>query len=137
MNICLICKKLHYVKSSHLLKGWGKYCSITCRTKSQFGGKKLECTICQKSLYRSNNELKRSKSGRYFCSKSCQTIWRNKEYSTEKHPAWKTNITTYRKRLIDSQSYSICRLCGIEDPAILNAHHLDHNRLNNQLNNLT
>src|SRR3989344_1974263 len=70
---CLICQKEISAKPSHLEKGRGKYCSVLCRTKSQFTGRKVTCFICKKEIYRSVKELKKSNSRNYFCSKTCQT----------------------------------------------------------------
>ena len=67
---CQICTKEFYVKPSHIKLGWGKYCSIECRSKSQLNGKFVKCLICNKSIYRSTAHLGRSISGKYFAPKS-------------------------------------------------------------------
>jgi hypothetical protein len=49
---CKICGKEFYTKPFYAKKGWGKYCSIKCRSQSQFNGKWVECVCCGKKIYR-------------------------------------------------------------------------------------
>jgi len=134
---CNICQKEFYIKPSHLKRGWGKYCSIKCRATAQFRGKDVKCFICLKTVYRSPKSLTKAKSGKYFCSKSCQTLWRNGIYVGNNSPNWKNGEHAYRKILKRSSKSLACTLCGITDERILTAHHMDHNRNNNDLDNLT
>lgn len=133
---CKICEKEFYIKPSHHLRGWGKYCSIKCRSKAQYLGKSVYCSTCNKKIYRSPKLIERSKSGKYFCSKSCQTIWRNNEYIGEKNSNWKNGQRAYRNILIRSGRKQICVLCGVVDERVIIAHHVDHKRSNNTLDNL-
>jgi len=126
---------LFYVKPSHKKKGWGKYCSAICRTKSQFNGKRLKCEICKKEVYRSKSKLDSSKSGKFFCSKSCQTLWRNSLFVAEKHSNWTDGISAYN-RILKNDKYPKCLLCNLVDERVLVVHHKDHNRHNNGLSNL-
>ncbi len=134
---CKICNSNFYIKPSHLKLGWGKYCSRACQIKSQFNGKFVKCFICGKEKYLSLAHLHRSKSGKYFCSKKCQTLWRNSEFIGEKHGGWRSGIRVYRNILTRSGRNPTCRLCNIKDKRILIVHHIDHNRNNNELENLT
>lgn len=134
---CLICKIEFYVKPSHQKKGWGKYCSILCRTKSQYKGKNVECFICQKNIYRSPKSLKGSISNKFFCSKTCQTIWRNQIlFSGENHANWKHGKSACRRILKASGKKQVCSLCKTSDIRVLAVHHKDKNRKNNKVNNL-
>ena len=135
---CKICGSEFYVKPVHQKKGWGKYCSVACRTKSQFNGKIVACFICRKEIYRSARDLKTSSSGLFFCSKSCQTIWRNKIlFSGENHASWKYGESAYRRILSSTDKKKTCVLCKSEDFRVLAVHHLDKNRKNNDVSNLT
>lgn len=134
---CKICGQSFYAKPSHVRIGWGKYCSQTCRTEAQLLGKKVECFICKKKIYRSRAQIKHSKSGNFFCSKACQTQWRNSYFSEELHPNWISGINAYRRILLRSGVDRTCAICGITDLRILVTHHIDHNRKNNDLLNLT
>lgn len=136
-SVCLICSRDFYVKPSHQSRGWGKYCSIKCRTFSQFKGKEVLCDTCGKKAYKSQTDLRKSKSGKHFCSKSCQTIWRNTTvYVGEDHANWKTGIAASRRLLALSGKMRVCTLCKNNDTRVLIVHHLDHNRSNNKGNNL-
>ena len=135
---CLICKAKFYVKPSHQKRGWGKYCSIFCRTESQFKGKDINCFTCNKQTYKSPKDLKNSKSGNFFCSKSCQTIWRNKIlFSGENHSNWKYGESAYRRILKATGKEQVCELCRDHDIRVLAVHHKDKNRRNNSATNLT
>lgn len=133
---CLVCRKAFYVKPSHQKLGWGKYCSIKCRSKSQFKGKNVNCFICGKEIYRSLRMISRAKSGKWFCSKLCQTIWRNGVFVEEKSTRFVNGESAYRRILIRSGKGRVCVLCGINNERVLNAHHKDHNRENNKIDNL-
>lgn len=134
--ICNICENEFYVKPSHIKLGWGKYCSIECRTKAQFRGKNFLCNVCGKEIYRALSKIKHSQSGNFFCSKKCQTLWRNKYYTEEKSSNWKNGIRVYRQILERSGVTKECIFCKINNPKVLAVHHLDHNRNNNLVSNL-
>lgn len=133
---CKICSKEFYVKPSHQLLGWGKYCSTICRSKSQIKGKIVECSICHSKIYRPLGRLSRSISQKYFCSKSCQTMWRNTQYTEEKSKNWKNGKQAYRSILKRSGTPPLCSICGTTDIRILNVHHKNHDRNVNDIHNL-
>lgn len=133
---CLICEGSFYVKPSHVKLGWGKFCSTACRSRSQLKGKSFKCYICRKAIYRSKTSINRSKSGKFFCGKSCQTLWRNSFFVEDKHSNWVDGISIYKK-LLKNDKIPKCLLCNLEDERVLIVHHKDHNRHNNKLPNLT
>lgn len=135
--ICKVCKKEFLVKPSQVKYGWGKYCSRECTHRSQQRGDIFKCFICGKEVHKSPSEQINSKSHKHFCSKSCQIIWRNTYFSGKKHTNWKGGVETYRKLLINSNMPKNCVICKINNIEILTAHHIDHNRKNNQISNLT
>lgn len=134
---CKICNKEFYVKPSHLKRGHGVYCSRKCQYKGMRKGKFVKCDTCGKEIWKRPKALRHSKSGKFFCSKSCQTLWRNKYFSGPKHPNWKggDNIE-YKKILIRSKVPQTCRICGIKDKRVLVVHHKDKNPRNHTLRNL-
>lgn len=137
MVSCVNCSVEFYAKPSWIKKGWGKYCSQICNHEAQKKGILVDCRTCQKQTYKSLREQKRSKNGAFFCSKSCQTIWRNaKLYSNEHHVNWRGGKSSYRQRLLKSDIPQICSRCAIEDIRVLAVHHKDKNRLKNQFSNL-
>ena len=134
---CKICETEFYIKPSHQKLGWGKYCSNICRTKSQFNGKGVKCYICNKDVYRSNAKLKRSRSGKYFCTKKCQTLWRNSIYIEDRSANWTNGRSSYRKIMTRRDLISICALCNLSDTRVLVIHHKNRNREDNSISNLT
>ena len=134
---CKICKKKFYAKPSWLKQGWGKYCSSVCQRKGQLKGKFIKCYICGKETWKQPKQIKHSKSGKFFCGKSCQTIWRNKiVFVGKNHPNWKNGQTIYRDILLRSKKEEVCTLCKTSDKRVLAAHHLDGDRKNVELKNL-
>lgn len=134
---CKICSNKFYAKPNWIKRGWGKYCSRKCYHESNKKGKLVKCFICNKQIYKSRKALKGSKSKKYFCSKTCQTIWRNSMVFVGKnHSNWKDGEFTYKNILLKSNKKRICALCSENDVRILAAHHLDRNRKNNNIVNL-
>lgn len=133
---CKLCRKKFYAKPSWLKNGWGKYCSSKCQHKAQKKGKFVFCSICKKKIWRAPHEFEHSKSGKFFCNKSCQTLWRNKFYSGENHPLWKDGGGSYREFMIRNKIKQVCNRCGMDDIRVLLTHHIDCNRKNNKIGNL-
>ena len=135
-TVCTVCGKRFYAKPSHKAKGWGKYCSKECQYKGQSTGKRLACATCGKVVYKTVTAQKRSISGEFFCSGSCQTVWRNKQYSGERHANWTNGKSVYRKIMQRKNVPEICEKCKTDDNRILAVHHKDKNRENNAPDNL-
>lgn len=134
---CKICGKKFYARPSYIKQGWGKYCSKRCQYEGYKTGRIVNCTTCGKKIYKSQKELRRSKSKKYFCNKSCFAIWKNKHLLIgEKHPSWKNGESSYREIMIRSKIPPICRNCRIDDIRVLLTHHIDKNRKNNGVRNL-
>lgn len=137
MVICTICGDGFYAKPRHLGIGWGKYCSKKCQYLEQKTGTYFACHTCKKQIYKGVVEQSRSKSGKFFCSKSCQTIWRNTtEFAGAKHANWQGGKASYRQIMIRSSNKHICAKCKNQDTRILAVHHKDKNRNNNNVSNL-
>jgi len=137
---CKICKKSFYAKPHWLKLGWGKYCSESCQREGQKNGKIVKCYICDKDTYKTERDLRRSKSKKYFCSKSCQTIWRNTiVFVGPNHANWRGGNSSeiYRNILRRTGKKEQCILCRTPDKRVLAAHHVDHNHGNNDPKNLT
>lgn len=133
---CRICKSRFYIKPNRLERGWGKYCSNKCKHLGFRNGSQIKCFTCKKSAYKSMKDQNRSKSKKYFCSKSCQTKWRNTFYKEEKHANWKGGEHSYKNIMWRSDSTPKCAKCKTVDTRVLAVHHKDKNRKNNVLSNL-
>lgn len=134
---CKICGNEFFIKPFHAKKGWGKYCSIKCRTKAQFTGKLVECSNCGKKIWRTPKDFRRSRRNKFFCSVACHCSWENKNVRHGVNaPNWISGIAAYRDLM---KRYGIpfkCARCGISDKRVLVVHHKDGNRRNNNINNL-
>ena len=134
---CKICNKGFYTKPYHVKKGWGKYCSVKCRTKAQFKGRWVECSSCGKKVWRTPKDFKRSVRNKFFCSVGCHCIWENKNvrFGTNA-PNWISGETSYRDLMRRHNVPFKCARCGISDKRVLVVHHKDANRRNNSIDNL-
>ena len=133
---CARCLKLFSAKPSHIALGFGKYCSRHCSSLHQKTGKEVLCSICGKTVYRTPKYLKKSKSGKFFCTKRCQTLWRNQLYVGERHANWKHGRAAYRSVLGRIKRPKVCVVCKTKDMRVLAVHHIDRNRLHNNPKNL-
>jgi hypothetical protein len=133
---CKVCSKEFYGKPYFLKIGHAKYCSPACQHKARKNGQNLSCEICGKKTYKQVKQLKKSLSGKFFCSKSCQTIWRNQEFVGVKHHNWKNGLSAYRSVLSRNKIPKFCTLCTTKDARVLATHHIDKIRTNNHVSNL-
>lgn len=134
---CRICSKEFYTKYNWQAKGWGIYCSRKCQHESQKKGKVVHCFICSKEVYKALKQLEHSKSGKFFCNKSCQAVWRNTIINVEpNHPNWTNGESSYRDIMIRKTENMFCGRCNVTDRRVLVVHHIDKNRQNNNPNNL-
>jgi len=134
---CKVCKKEFYVKPYHQRIGMGIYCSTTCQYIGARKGKYILCDVCGKKTWKEPRQLKRSKSGKLFCSKSCHMVWKNKIMNLgENHPNWVNGKYAERGVLERSGRKIVCELCKTKDKRIMAVHHKDRNNRNNKLLNL-
>lgn len=135
-RICKKCETIFYAKTAHVKMGFALFCSRACSYASMRSRKSVVCATCGKAIDRTASAVKRSKSQAYFCGKSCQTVWRNKQFSGNKHKNWKGGGSTYRDILLRQKIPLMCGGCGISDSRVLAAHHTDKNHHNNDPKNL-
>lgn len=133
---CKICNSDFYPRPSHVKRGWGIYCSRDCKHIGAQIKTELNCSICGILISKTPSQIKRSKSTKYFCGKSCQTKWRNIEFSGEKHVGWRGGVSTYRDILLGNKKIPECGICNRRDFRILAVHHIDENHANNYRDNL-
>lgn len=136
-NKCRICGKIFFTKEFHAKKGWGKFCSIKCRTKGQIKGKWLKCDHCGKPVWRTPKDFKRSKRNKFFCSVGCHCSWENRNVRFGANaPNWIAGETAYQDLMRRLKVPYKCAKCGISDKRVLIVHHKDENRRNNNVDNL-
>lgn len=134
---CKRCKKKFKAKPSHISYGFAIYCSKKCHHAGMKTGTVKKCHVCGKEVYRAPRMVERSKSGKYFCNKSCQTLWRNQLYIGKNHANYVDGKSSYRSVLARHGVKKFCRLCKTKDARVIAVHHIDHNRKNNTVENLT
>ena len=134
--LCKKCSGAFYAKPSWIKNGYGIYCSKACQHQAARTGREVTCHTCSSLVYKSPKALTGSKSGKFFCSKTCQTKWRNTFFSGKKHPNYKSGTSNYRTILEKSSTIQACTLCKTTDSRVLAAHHIDKNRKNNTIDNL-
>lgn len=135
---CEKCEKEFYTKPSYLNKGWGRFCSNKCSFETRKRGRVVKCEVCSKEVYKTQTQLNWSKSKKHFCSKSCFAVWKNTHmFLGEKSARWINGIASYRKIMLRNKVSIRCSDCGIENIKVLVTHHIDGNRENNDVKNLT
>lgn len=129
---CDYCGIKFYKKPSQIRRSLRNFCSEKCQHTANRRGKITKCFLCKKEIYKSRKALIESKGSRNFCSKKCALRWQR----GKNHENWKVGVTTY-KRFLEGAMPPRCAICNLTDRRILIAHHVDFNRQNNTLNNLT
>jgi 5-methylcytosine-specific restriction endonuclease McrA len=94
-----------------------------------------ECANCGKTFKSTKQKITRSKSGNVFCCKECSIKFNRPRQVGESHPKWRDGEYTYRKRALEYYGCK-CSICGYDIEDVLEVHHKDGNRSNNELENL-
>lgn len=141
---CSHCSKEVDKKPSQIALYKTVFCSVQCQSDYKKTGVTVSCMTCNKVIYKNKAEYARNENKRFFCSRSCATTENNKKYkSLDKHPNWKDGGKAYRQ--IGFRYYGkdctnpLCELKanGISiNEKLLDVHHIDGNRENNQPSNL-
>lgn len=144
-HICEICETKFYALKRKNKKR--RFCSQECHAK---GYERLNitcnCAWCNLEFKRKKSGFYNSKHKIYFCCRKCkdsaQKIGGIKEIQpshygsgTDKDRAYK--IAIYRKLWTEAGNCLECKRCGYNEfESSVHIHHLDHNRLNNDISNL-
>jgi 5-methylcytosine-specific restriction endonuclease McrA len=90
-----------------------------------------ECEYCHKVFKRLKTKLnKKNKTGFVYCSKECGNRHKNEQHSVL------NNGLSYRRNAFLAYPHK-CAVCGYdEDERVLEVHHIDENRQNNNIDNL-
>lgn len=124
---CIICNKSIYKRKVEMIRNKGRvFCSMACYGISC--RKETPCVICGKPIL----------SGRHkkTCSRSCANKHRAGIKYKLNRPKDKVKYHQGLKMRLIKLKGKMCERCGYHKYNILQIHHLDRNRLNNNLKNL-
>lgn len=112
-------------------------CQQEDRTKTRV---KVECAYCKQNFFVAPSKLDKSKSGLYFCCREhkdlAQRIDSGQEFDIMRPTHYGTKVKDYRQIAFSTYEHK-CSACGWnEDERILEVHHIDSNRENNEIDNL-
>ena len=124
---CAVCDKLIYRRPAELEKSHQKsFCSSVCYGLAN--RKEKPCVVCGTMMMSSLNKK--------TCSRSCSNINRSGVKYKIGCPKDKVkSLTALRSRLVKVRGVN-CERCGYSKKEILQIHHKDRNKNNNDLNNL-
>lgn len=136
---CTQCQSDVWRRLTHLHKT--TFCSLKCSSIYKTVGISYNCSYCQAETIKTPSEIGRSKSGRAFCNRSCATSYNNKFKTGIYHGNWMGGA--YRKNAFDHYGIKCCNESCILTAhniyipeKLIDVHHIDGNRQNNDLNNL-
>lgn len=124
---CIVCNKPIYKRKVEIERSNGKvYCSMACYGISC--RKEKPCVICGKPILAGLNKI--------TCGRSCSNKHRVGIKYKQNRPRDKVkNYQSLKIRLLNYRT-KVCERCSYNKFEILQIHHKDRNRLNNNLDNL-
>lgn len=141
---CKHCQNEFQALTKEVKRGNAKFCSRACGNKFNKATVKTpncKCAFCAKDIYKTNSQKKNSKSGLFFCNRKCkeeaQKLGGIKAIQPN-HYGTRTIILSSDYRPIALASFlHQCRSCGYDRHVeILQVHHKDRDRSNNDISNL-
>lgn len=141
---CSFCGDFTEKREAHIKSTKNSFCSPICQSLFYKTGKHKECSYCGSSTYKTNSVINRSKSGNYFCNRSCATSYNNSLYrSGVDHPNFRIDSGTYRKKALKYYGLKCmnpnCNLTRSNITFVekmLDVDHIDSDRKNNSMDNL-
>ena len=145
---CLQCNQLFDAPQKEVNRGNGKYCSLSCSSKARAARRSLEqcqpnvfCAQCSKHFYKNQSQQKNSKSGLFFCCRTCkdraQKIGGIEAIQPPHYGTSTTGLSSTSRRIAFSNHPLLCNRCEYKEVVeVLQVHHKDRNRLNNEPDNL-
>lgn len=111
-------------------------CSVKCRGVSERDRIQTSCYNCKRIFFRHPSDFK-SKHGFQFCGRKCKELAQSLDgICKEIRPVhYGTGLKEYRNK-VKKQIKEGCITCGIKNEFLLQVHHKDGNRENNDLSNL-
>lgn len=126
-TVCVICQKAIYKRPSQIKSSNGRvFCSIACYGISC--RKETPCAVCGKLILAGLNKK--------TCSRSCSNILRSGIKYHLGRPRDKVKSERSLKLRLLQERGNVCERCGYDKYEILQVHHRNRDRDNNELNNL-
>jgi hypothetical protein len=139
---CEQCGTTFSARIADLKRGRARFCSQKCFGAHRSANKKpkepnVECAHCGKEFYKNKSQKKNSKSGLFFCSRSCkdsaQRVGGIREIMPSHYGTSGSNRVVYRTTCFAHHKKE-CVVCG--EDKIVAVHHYDENHYNNDPANL-
>ena len=139
---CEECGTVFYAPRSEVKRGYGRFCSQSCSSVAAARRRKpkpnCKCFLCGTAFYRSPSKVRASRSGLVFCSRKCKD--EAQRISTGIEVLWPSH---YGEKALNHRGVAFrahphqCNRCGYKKcPEVLEVHHKDRNRSNNDSTNL-
>lgn len=137
---CRHCKRDFQASLKEVNRGNGHFCSRSCSSKQKRSpASNCLCQTCKTPFYRSPSRRK-TKSGYLFCSRKCkelaQTIGTDSSLYDMMPAHYKSGNTAYRRIAFSFLPVECNRCHYAKIPEVLQVHHKDRDRSNNQIHNL-
>lgn len=136
---CLNCGEKFMAVKTEVKRGNGKFCSRSC--SSQHRADHLEkhppnvsCANCGKEFYRTVSQVKKSKSGLFFCGRTCKDRSQRIGGIKEIMPDHYGQGASHYRNICKAHHDMICVVCG--EDKIVAVHHYDKNHDNDDPKNL-
>ena len=121
------------------LKSDIQYCSLKCMGLASQNRVQLNCENCGQEFWKTESKLKLSKHKKYFCSRKCKDFAQSFRGSCQEiRPSHYSDLDnpSNPQNLIKWSNDPKCVDCKESRIYLLNIHHIDGNRENNQKKNL-
>lgn len=130
---CQVCKSI-FKRQKRQLKE--HCCSSKCLSVVKGTGSLVNCAYCSIEFQISNRRKYESKSGLFFCCREHKDIGQKsiKEIQPN-HYGKGDGKYNYRQKALEIYGCK-CQMCGFDNPLAIVVHHIDHNRNNNDIDNL-
>ena len=90
-----------------------KYCSSKCSMSAINENKrvKLKCTQCNSDVEKLPSQMKKSKTGKFFCNQSCAATYNNQSHIAKKRPYTGKYCETCNKKIRKTSTKNKCTNC--------------------------